>query len=82
MDKEKTNKMSKEKPIINVSDLELMVQIIDTCSRRGAFEGKEMAGIGEVRNRIVSVVNSYTEKPADETDTVTPKTEAPEETSA
>ena len=73
--------MNQEKPIVNVSDLELVVQIIDICSRRGAFEGKEMAKVGEIRDKISTVVNSYIKEPAGETENVTSKTEETAETS-
>lgn len=73
--------MSKEAPIITASDLELVVQIIDTCSRRGAFEGKEMARVGEIRNKLDSVVNFHAQEPAGKTQVVTPSAGGPAETS-
>lgn len=37
---------------ISLQDLATVVQMIDITSRRGAFEGTEMAGIGMLRNKL------------------------------
>ena len=31
---------------LTLADVQMMVQIIDICSKRGAFEGAELEGIG------------------------------------
>lgn len=38
-------------PGLSLNDIASFVQIIDIASRRGAFEGREMADIGNLRNR-------------------------------
>jgi hypothetical protein len=35
-----------------VQDIATIVQMIDVTSRRGAFEGQELAGIGILRNKL------------------------------
>ena len=56
-----------EAPQLSLQDIATLVQIIDICSRRGAFEGQELEAVGGVRNRIVTFLNA-----------AAPKGEAPE----
>jgi hypothetical protein len=42
---------------ITLGDISTMVQVIDTVSRRGGFEGQELAGVGMLRNKMVAYVN-------------------------
>ena len=37
---------------LNVSDIRACVTIIDIVTKRGAFEGAELADVGAVRNRL------------------------------
>lgn len=37
---------------ISLQDIATVVQMIDVVSRRGAFEGNEMAGVGILRNKM------------------------------
>lgn len=37
---------------ISLQDIATVVQMIDVVSRRGAFEGNEMAGVGMLRNKM------------------------------
>jgi hypothetical protein len=37
---------------ITLQDIATVVQMIDVVSRRGAFEGNEMAGLGMLRNKL------------------------------
>ena len=39
---------------LNLSDIRACVSIIDIVTKRGAFEGSELADVGAVRNRIDS----------------------------
>jgi len=41
---------------ISLNDLILTVKIIDTCTKRGAFEGGEMATVGQLRNKLETFV--------------------------
>ena len=43
---------------ITNSDIEDMIKIIDVCSTRGAFRGEELAGIGTLRNKMASYLQS------------------------
>ena len=43
----------KQEPVqIALQDIATVVQMIDVVSRRGAFEGNEMAGVGMLRNKL------------------------------
>lgn len=41
---------------ITLQDLGTVVQIIDVVTKRGAFEGGELADVGALRNKIVEFV--------------------------
>lgn len=41
---------------ITVQDIALVVSIIDTCVKRGAFEGKELTVVGTIRDKFEAVV--------------------------
>lgn len=43
---------------INLNDLAVVLQIIDVCSKRGAFEGNELKDVGTLRERIAAFVDS------------------------
>ena len=59
-------------PQLSLSDLAAVVQMIDVVSRRGAFEGAELATIGALRGRFEAFVKASAPKPTEE-----PKQEAP-----
>ena len=59
-------------PQLSLSDLAAVVQMIDVVSRRGAFEGAELATIGALRGRLEAFVKASAPKPTEE-----PKPEAP-----
>ena len=69
---------------LNVGDLKKMVQIIQTCSKRGAFNADELSVVGEVYSNLVKfLVATGAIKPAEKpADAETEKTSAPEETTA
>jgi hypothetical protein len=37
---------------ISLQDIATVVQMIDVVSRRGAYEGNELAGVGMLRNKL------------------------------
>ena len=45
-------------PSLGIQDLAAMVQVIDVCSKRGAFEGPELESVGVLRGRLVKFVES------------------------
>ena len=51
-------------PGITLGDMATMVQIIDLCSKRGAFEGQELSVGGALRTNLVNFVEAN--KPAEE----------------
>ena len=61
---------------LNLSDIRACVTIIDIVTKRGAFEGAEMADVGSVRNRLDNFLKAAAEAQAPvETETET-ETEA------
>jgi hypothetical protein len=56
---------------LNLSDIRACVTIIDIVTKRGAFEGPEMADVGSVRNRLDNFLKAAAEaqKPAEEAPT-------------
>ncbi len=54
---------------LRLADLGAVIQIIDICSKRGAFEGTELEVVGQVRGRIAEFVKANT--PAEEVETKT-----------
>lgn len=49
---EQTQEPTQEPAQISLQDIATVVQMIDVVSRRGAFEGNEMAGMGALRNKF------------------------------
>ena len=49
---------------LNLSDIRACVTIIDIVTKRGAFEGAEMADVGSVRNRLDNFLNAPAEAQA------------------
>jgi len=47
---------------VSKEELQAVVQIIDICSRRGAFEGAELQGVGALRSRLVSILEPQQEE--------------------
>lgn len=45
-------------PGLGLGDLAAVIQIIDVCSKRGAFEGTELESVGAVRGRIAAFVQA------------------------
>jgi hypothetical protein len=46
-------------PEIGIGDLVAVIDIIDTCVQRGAFEGSEIAEIGEIRTKFATFINHH-----------------------
>jgi|TARA_R110000803_G_scaffold78187_4_gene143316 hypothetical protein len=60
-----------ENPGLSLSDIKGCVSIIDIVTKRGAFEGPELAEVGTLRNRLDSFLTAAAAAEA-------PATEAPE----
>ena len=53
MAEENQQQQQQQEPVqIALQDIATVVQMIDVVSRRGAFEGNEMAGVGMLRNKM------------------------------
>lgn len=42
---------------LSLNDIATFVQIVDIASRRGAFEGRELQGVGTLRNKVEVFLN-------------------------
>lgn len=56
----KANEPSQPEEVVQLSlqDIATCVQIVDLCSKRGAFEGPELEVVGGLRTRLVSFVQA------------------------
>lgn len=63
MTEETTNETTE--PGLSLQDLASVIQVIDLCSKRGAFEGAELEAVGALRGRLQAFVAANA--PADET---------------
>jgi len=57
-----TTEQSATAPQLGLNDLAAVVQMIDVCSKRGAFEGPELSAIGTLRTRFVEFLKANTPK--------------------
>ena len=48
---------------LSVQDVGNALQIIDECSRRGAFQGNELQSVGSVRDKLAAYVDANAPKP-------------------
>jgi len=63
--KKKNKTMSEQtenKPEITLNDFSAIIRIIDVASRRGAFEGKELSSVGNVRDKVETFLSFYAPK--------------------
>lgn len=63
-------------PTLNVSDLQVVTELIDLCSQRGAFRAEELAAVGALYNRLKEFLNTVqsseeAEQPTEDTNEVT-----------
>ena len=58
---------------LSLQDIATCVQIVDLCSKRGAFEGPELETVGGLRTRLATFLEAN--KPAED---ATPEGEVPE----
>jgi len=56
-------------PGIGLQDIAACVQIIDIVTKRGAFEGAELADVGTVRNRLSAFLDANKPAETEEADT-------------
>ena len=64
---------------LTLADISTVVNVIDAVSRRGGFEGQELAGVGTLRNKLVAYVNQRAPMPPAEALGAEADIEAPEE---
>jgi hypothetical protein len=60
---------------LSLGDVQSFVQIIDICSKRGAFEGSELEGVGTLRSKVVKFLEANV--PAESTEAPGEDGEAP-----
>ena len=51
---------------LTINDLNVVVNIIDACTKRGAFEGNELLTVGQLREKFASIVASTQAKAAED----------------
>lgn len=54
--------MSEKQISISFQDLAIAINIIDVASKRGAFEGKDLSTVGQVRDRIQAFLVANAER--------------------
>jgi|SaaInlV_100m_DNA_5_1039725.scaffolds.fasta_scaffold38668_2 hypothetical protein len=54
---EEMNQEQQEPVQLSLQDIATFVQIVDIASRRGAFEGRELQGVGTLRNKVEVFLN-------------------------
>lgn len=50
---------------VDINDVSMMVQIIDICSKRGAFEGPELQMVGQLRTKLATIVENANKEQSD-----------------
>lgn len=50
---------------IDYNDIAAMVQVIDVCSKRGAFEGPELAMVGQLRTKLAGILDQAQKEQSD-----------------
>jgi len=53
---------------LGIGDLASVVQIIDVCSQRGAFQGSELEAVGALRGRIQQFVKANAPEEEEQTE--------------
>lgn len=63
-----TTTQTEAAPGLSLQDLASVIQVIDLCSQRGAFQGSELEAVGGLRGRIQAFVsaNAPAEEKAEE----------------
>jgi hypothetical protein len=51
---------------ITLNDLQIIVNMIDVCTKRGAFEGNELLTVGQIREKITAVIKLNTPTASEE----------------
>lgn len=49
---------TENRPGLNVQDLVNVLQVINTCTQRGAFRAEELSGVGGLYDRLSAFVKS------------------------
>lgn len=64
---EETQATTEEQPVgLQLNDIAACLQIIDLCSKRGAFEGSELEAVGKIRGKLATFVQASMPKPEEE----------------
>lgn len=61
MNDQTQNQEQQEEVNLSLQDIATFVQIVDIASRRGAFEGRELQGVGGLRNKVEQFLNQQAE---------------------
>lgn len=64
---------------LTIQDLAITVNLIDACVERGAFKGNEIYNVGQLREKLASVVIAAQKQAEDGGDAVAAETFQPAE---
>ena len=53
-----SEEVQETQPSVTLNDFVVMIKVIDTCSKRGAFEGPELKDVGILRDRLAEFVRA------------------------
>ena len=67
---------------IGLSDLQLLAQIVDLASQRGAFRGNELTQVGAVFDKLTGFLQNVADKQAEAAEGAEGEAEAPAEAPA
>lgn len=62
MSEETTQTETQEEPKVTLNDLQLLAQVVDLASSRGAFRGNELTQVGAVYDKLTGFLNHVAEK--------------------
>jgi len=53
---------------LQLNDIAACLQVIDICSKRGAFEGTELEAVGKLRGKLATFVRAAAPQPEEQTE--------------
>lgn len=62
---------------VTIQDLAACMNIIDVCSRRGAFQGVELESVGLLRKKLAKILEAHAPPPESEESTPASSTTVP-----
>jgi hypothetical protein len=79
MSEENTQEQIADEPKVTLNDLQLLAQIVDLASGRGAFRGNELTQVGAVYDKLTGFLTHVAEKQKAEAEAAAAETEQQEQ---